>query len=59
MGFPGGTNGNKSAFQIQEIQERHSVPGSRRFTGGGYGNPAQYSCLEYPVGRRRMADYSP
>ena len=23
-----------------------SIPGSRRFSGGGHGNPLQYSCLE-------------
>ena len=28
-----------------------SIPGSRRFYGGGSGTPLQYSCLENPMGR--------
>ena len=28
-----------------------SIPGSRRSSGGGNGNPFQYSCLENPKGR--------
>ena len=28
-----------------------SVPGSERSTGGGNGNPLQYSCLENPMDR--------
>ena len=28
------------------------IPGSRRFPGGGHGNPLQYSCLENPTDRR-------
>ena len=28
-----------------------SIPGSRRFPGGGHGNPLQYSCLENPMDR--------
>ena len=27
------------------------IPGSGRFTGGGNGNPLQYTCLENPKGR--------
>ena len=27
------------------------TPGSRRFPGGGHGNPLQYSCLENPMDR--------
>ena len=27
------------------------IPGSRRFPGGGNGNPLQYSCLENSMGR--------
>ena len=32
------------------IRDVCSVPGSRRFPGGGNGNPLQYSCLENPHG---------
>ena len=28
-----------------------SIPGSGRSSGGGHGNPLQYSCLENPVDR--------
>ena len=28
-----------------------SFPGSGRYTGGGNGNPLQYSCLENPMNR--------
>ena len=28
-----------------------SIPGSGRSTGGGNGNPLQYSCLENPMDR--------
>jgi len=27
------------------------IPGSGRSTGGGHGNPLQYSCLENPLDR--------
>ena len=28
-----------------------SIPGLERFSGGGNGNPLQYSCLENPMDR--------
>ena len=28
-----------------------SIPGSGRSSGGGHGNPLQYSCLENPMDR--------
>ena len=28
------------------------IPGSGRSSGGGQGNPLQYSCLEHPMDRR-------
>ena len=30
----------------RDVRDMGSVPGSRRFPGGGNGNPLQYSCLE-------------
>ena len=27
------------------------IPGSRRYPGGGNGNPLQYSCLEKPMNK--------
>ena len=40
------------------MQETHSIPGLRGSTGGGHGNPLQYSCLENPPGQRSLAGYS-
>ena len=32
-----------------DIREVGSLPGSGRTSGGGHGNPPQYSCLENPM----------
>ena len=34
-----------------DTRDASSIPGSGRFPGGGHGNPLQYSCMEYPIGR--------
>ena len=34
-----------------DIRDAGSIPGSGRSTGGGYGIPPQYSCLENPMNR--------
>ena len=34
-----------------DIRDRSSIPESGRSSGGGHGNPLQYSCLENPVDR--------
>ena len=34
-----------------DVIEEGSIPGSRRFPGGGHSNPLQYSCLENPMDR--------
>ena len=34
-----------------DVRDEGSIPGSRRSTGGGHGNPLQYSCLEDPMDR--------
>ena len=36
-----------------------SIPVLGRSSGGGDGNPLQYSCLENPQGLRSLAGYSP
>ena len=36
---------------IGDIREVVSIPGLGRFSGGGHGNPLQYSCLENPMDR--------
>ena len=43
MGFPGGSDGKKSACNAGDLG---LIPGLGRSPGGGHGNPLQYSCLE-------------
>ena len=42
-GFPGGSDDKESACYAGD---RGSIPGLGRSSGGGHGNPLQYSCLE-------------
>ena len=41
----------KNLPAIQETQETGSILGSGRSSGGGNGNPLQYSCLKNPIDR--------
>ena len=34
-----------------DIRDAGLIPGSGRSSGGGHGNPLQYSCLKNPMGR--------
>ena len=34
-----------------DVRDMGSIPGSGRSSGGGRGNPLQYSCLENPMDR--------
>ena len=36
----------------RDIRDMASIPGSGRSSGGGHGNPFQYSCMENPMERR-------
>ena len=56
MGFPGGSNSNKSTCNVGDLG---LIPVLGRSSEGGHGNPLQYSCLENPYGQRSMAGYSP
>ena len=47
--FPGGSNGKASACNVGD---QGSIPGMRRSSGEGNGNPLQYPCLENPRDRR-------
>ena len=47
-GFPGGSDGKASAYNVGDLG---LIPGSGRSSGEGNGNPLQYSCLENPMGR--------
>ena len=48
--FPGGTSGKEPA-SAGDVRDAGSVPGLGRSSGGGHGNPLQYSCLENPMDR--------
>ena len=42
-----------------DVRETGSIPGLGRSSGGGHGNPLQYSYLENPHGLRSLVGYSP
>ena len=48
LGFPGGSDGKESACHAGDLG---LIPGLERSSGGGHGNPLQYSCLENPMDR--------
>ena len=39
------------AISAEDVRDTSSIPGSGRSSGGGHGNPLQYSCLENPMDR--------
>ena len=50
-------DGKESACNAGDLG---SIPGLGKFSGGGNGNPFQYSCLENPMDRQRsLAGCSP
>ena len=48
-GFLDGSDSKESASTSGDLG---LIPGLGRFSGGGHGNPLQYSCLENPHGQR-------
>ena len=48
LGFIGGSNGKEFACSAGDAG---LIPGFRRSTGEGNGNPLQYSCLENSIDR--------
>ena len=56
LGFPGGSKGKESACNEGDMG---SIPCLGRPSGGGHGNPLQYSCLKNPHGQRSLGGYSP
>ena len=50
-GFPSGSEVKESACDVGDTGDVNSIPGSRRYLGGGNGNKPQYSCLENPMDR--------
>ena len=47
-GFPGGSVVKKLSANAGDTR---SIPGSRRSSGEGNGNPLQYACLGNPMDR--------
>ena len=56
MGFPDGSNGKESICNVGDLG---LITGLERSSGGGHGNPLQYSCPENPHGQRKLVGYSP
>ena len=56
LGFPGGSDSKESSCNVGDLG---SIPGGGRSSGGGHGNPLQYSCRETPHGQRSLVGYSP
>ena len=48
----------KSPGNAGDIRDVGLIPGLGRSSGGGHGNPLQYSCLENPMDRI-LVGYSP
>ena len=51
QGLPQWLSGKEPTRNTGDIGDMDSIPGSGRSTGGGNGNPLQYSCLENPMDR--------
>ena len=52
----GGSAGKESACNVGDLD---SIPGLERSSGGGHGNPLQYSSLENPHRQRSLEGYNP
>ena len=46
LGFPGGSDGKESTCNVGDLG---LIPGSGTSSGGGHGDPLQYSFLENPM----------
>ena len=46
-----GTSSKEPAWNTGDTRDLGSIPGSGGSSGGEYGNPLQYSCLENPMDR--------
>ena len=49
--FPSGSAGKESTCNVGDTGDLGLIPRSRRFPGGGHGNPLQYSCQENHMDR--------
>ena len=59
LGLPRWLTGKEFACQAGYAGDVGSIPGSGRCSGGGNGNPLQYSYLEKSHGQRSLAGYRP
>ena len=50
-GFPGGSVVKNTPASAGDAGDAGSIPGSGRCSGGGHGDPLQYSCLGKPMDR--------
>ena len=48
---PDGSAGKEPTFSAGDAEDTDSIPGSGRSSGGGNGNPLQYSCLKNHMDR--------
>ena len=51
MGFLRGAVVKNPAANVGDIRDVGSIPRWGRSSGGGQGNPLQYTCLENPMDR--------
>ena len=51
LSSPGGSAVKNLPANAGDKRDVGSILGSGRFSGGGHGNPLQYSCLENPMDR--------
>ena len=51
MGFPGSSVVKNPPANAGDTGDTGSIPGSGRSSGGGNGNPFQFSCLGNPMDR--------
>ena len=49
LGFPGDTSDKEPTCQFRNHRNVGSIPGMRRYSGVGQGNPLQYSSLANPL----------
>ena len=56
LGFLGGSGSKESTCIMEDLG---LIPGLGRSSGGGHGNPLQYSCLDNSHGQRSLVGYSP
>ena len=51
MGFPGGSGVENPSSNAGDTEDTGLIPGSRRVSGEGHGNPVQHSYWEEPTDR--------